>query len=129
MERDSAAHRVSEDDRPHELLVGHERQRVGRHRLHGIVELTAPLGVAMAPLIQCVHVVAIGEVQADEIPGVRRLVATVEQQDVGRAGVAPLREMEPHPPQDRLPGDIPHRGVVGDPQIGGALEQAGELAR
>ena len=125
----SATHRMSEHDRPDELLIGDERQRVRRHRLHRVVELATPLGVAVTPLIQRVHVVAVGQVEADEIPGMRRLVATVEQQHVRSARLAPFGEMEPHPPQDRLSGDVPHGGVVGDPQVGGALEQAGELVR
>ena len=111
-----------------ERLVGDERQHVGGHRLHRVVELAAPLGVAVAPLVQRVDVVAVGQVQADEIPRVRRLVATVEQQHAGRVGVAPLGEVEAHPPQDGLPRDVPHRGVVRDAQVGGTLEQAGELA-
>ena len=111
------------------LLVGDERQHVGGHRLHRVVELAAPLGVAVAALVEGVDVVAVGQVQADEVPRVRRLVAAVEQHHRRRGRVAPLGEVEAHAAQDRLAGDVAHGRLVGDPEVAGALEQAGELGR
>ena len=109
LQRDPAAHRVAEDDRPVELLVGDERQHVGGHGLHRVVELATPLGVAVAALIERVHVEAVGQVQADEVPRVRRLVATVQQHDGRRVGIAPLGEVEAHATQDGLAGHVAHR--------------------
>ena len=66
-----ASHGVAEHDRTLDALIGEEGKEVIDHGAHRIVELAAPLTVTMAPLVQRVHVVPVGEMQADEIPRVQ----------------------------------------------------------
>ena len=83
----------------------------------------------MAPLVEREDVIAIGEVQADEVPRVSRLVAAVQQQDLRLPRLAPLRKVEALASHDRVARHIAHVGCVRDAQIGGALEETGELGK
>ena len=60
------------------MPVGDECHDVLHHCIDGVVELGAPLGVSVAALVECEDVVAVGEVKADEVPRMRRLIASVE---------------------------------------------------
>ncbi len=51
-------------------LLRDEGQRVARHRLRRVVLVARPLAVAVAALVERVDVIAVGQVQADEVPRV-----------------------------------------------------------
>ena len=127
IQRDHAAHAVAEDDRRVEALALDERGGVAGHGGRGVVGVAHPLGVAVPALVERVDVVAIGQVQADEIPRVRRLIRPVQQDDGRRAGVAPLQQVQPQVIDDDVAGDVAHAARMRDAQVGGAALQAAEL--
>ena len=127
--RDHAAHRVAHDERPLQPQLVDERERVLGHRRRRVVGVARPLAVVVAALVDREHVVAVGEVQADEVPGVRGLVAAVEQQQRRRAGLAPLEEVEALVPQHRVARAVAQLGRVWDAEVGRALEQRAQLRR
>jgi hypothetical protein len=66
----------------------------------GVFDVARPLAVAMATLIQRQHAISLREMQTDEIPGMRGLVAAMQQHDRWRVRVAPFEKMEPLPAQN-----------------------------
>ena len=106
--RDPPAHRVAHDHGRLDPLVVDERERVGGLGVDRVVLVARPLGVAVTALVEREHVIAVGEVQAHEVPRVRRLVAAVQQQDLRRARLTPLREVEAQAAHHRVARHVPH---------------------
>ena len=125
--RDHAAHRVSDDDGGVDLLLGEQGEGVAGHGFGAVFGVAGPLAVAVAALVEGVDVEAVGEVEGDEVPGVGGLVAAVEEEEGRVAGVAPFEQVEAEVVGDDVAGDIAEVWGVGDAEVGGALEQAGEL--
>ena len=83
----------------------------------------------MAALIQRQDAEALRQVQADQVPGMRRLVAAMQQHDRRRIRRAPLQVVEPHLPQHDVARTIRHIGRMRNAEIGGTGKQQAELLR
>ena len=112
---------MPDQNRRSQPLVIDERRGVGCSGLNRIVQLAAPLRVAMPSLVEGQHVITVGQMKGNQIPGVGRLVAAVQEQDGRRIVVAPLQEMESLSSHHGMAGGIPDACVVLDPQVGCAL--------
>src|SRR5689334_12375282 len=69
------------------------------------------------------------QVQADQVPRMRRLMAAMQQYDRWRTRLPPLQEMESQLPQHDIARHVPDAGRMRNAEIGGARQQRTELLR
>ena len=102
-------------------------ERVGCHLIRAVVGVASPFGVAVSTLVGRDDVEAVGQVECDQIPAVRRLVAAVQQEDRRVRRFAPFEQVQPEVVDHLVAGDVANLVGVGDAEIGGRFAERSEL--
>ncbi len=129
--RDNATHRMAHHDRTTSSIrhskVGEKAEGVHSHRLRSVIGVAGPFTVAVAALIQRIDVETIGQVKADQVPGMRRLIATVQHKHRRCIRLAPLQIVETEMVDHDITGNVANDGGMGDPEVSSALQQTAKL--
>src|SRR5438552_14771625 len=75
---------------------------VRERRANRIIAVMGPVAVAVAALIERDAVIFVAQRQADEVPGMRRQGAAMQEDDGRQMLVAPIEVMEPHPAEAKF---------------------------
>src|SRR3954447_18156217 len=95
----------------------------------GIEHVAGPFAVAMPTLIKHQHMVTLRQMQADQVPGMCRLMSAVQQHDWRCAWLSPLQAVKPQLPQHDVARHVLDAALMRNAEVSSTCQQRTKLFR